>query len=179
MVFILLGLCICLSVGIVFALIELARKDRVVVLVPPHLTGEAELVSNEADADYLKAWGLHIATVMGNVTPGNVRLARATLEPLLDPRIYSDVVARLETEISKIDRDRVTISFDARRVGLPSDDGRVVVEGIGTVTSIGGGKQKTPRTYDLQIEMKGYRPVLTDLSVYEGTAKTLPGGDGS
>ena len=60
-----------LSLVVLMQTFALLGRDRVVVLVPPELSAETEIARNRAGKDYTKAWGLHVATLIGNVTPGN------------------------------------------------------------------------------------------------------------
>lgn len=163
-----------LGVSNLLVLMELSDKERVVVLIPPHLAGESEIESSRASEDYMKAWGHHIAMTIANVTPGTVRMARSTLEPLLAPGAYHDAIARLETEIDQVERDRVTSTFEPRRVGVSMDRGLVWIEGYQVVKSIGEGETRSTVTFEVFMSMDNYRPLITDIKSYEGVAR----GDG-
>lgn len=160
-----------LTLAVAVLAMQLAGRERTVVLVPPVLAGELALSRSGVGEDFLKTWGLFVAQTVGNVTPGTVRMARATLEPLLAPAIHGAVVARLEAEIEKIETDRVTLSFAPRRVAADVATGRVWVEGYANVTTIGEGRERAVKTYEVMIENAGYRPLITDLRTYEGPAR--------
>ncbi len=160
-----------LAVAVVFLVVMLIQKDRTVVLVPPRLATEMEISRQGVTEDYLKVWGHFIAHTIGNVTPGTVRRTRDFLEPMLAPNIYSQVVARLETEIQKISIDQVTLRFEPRRVAVSVKEGRVWVEGQAIVNTIGEGEARATKTYEFVIRNDGYTPLIIDLETYEGAAR--------
>ena len=47
-------------------------RNTVVAIQPPTLSETAEVSRNQATQPYLESWGLYLAELMGNVTPGNV-----------------------------------------------------------------------------------------------------------
>ena len=74
---------------------------------PPTLSETAEVSRNQATQPYLESWGLYLAELMGNVTPGNVSFIRVAIEPLLSPAVYQQVVDALEIqEDNREDRSR-------------------------------------------------------------------------
>ena len=160
-----------LTISLVMLAYMLVQKDRTVVLVPPRLASEMEISRQGVTEDYLKVWGQFIAHTIGNVTPGTVRRTREFLEPMLAPGIYSQVVARLETEIDKISIDQVTLRFEPRRVAVSVETGRVWVEGQSVVNTIGEGEARTTKTFEFVIMNDGYTPLITDLQTYEGVAR--------
>ena len=70
-----LGLCLLALIMLIANVIlacALAFKKDAVVLVPPRLTEETRLVADRTNAGYEKAWGLFLAQLVGNVTPGSL-----------------------------------------------------------------------------------------------------------
>ncbi|GAB3229054.1 TraE/TraK family type IV conjugative transfer system protein [Pseudaeromonas pectinilytica] len=57
-------------------------RNTVVAIQPPTLSETAEVSRNQATQPYLESWGLYLAELMGNVTPGNVSFIRVAIEPL-------------------------------------------------------------------------------------------------
>jgi conjugal transfer pilus assembly protein TraE len=157
----------------VFGMVTVVKsREQIVVLVPPDLEGEASVTRSGASADYKRAWALFTAQVLGNITPANVGHLRQVLEPLLDARIYSEVIARLEAETDKVRRDRLSVRFEPRRVLVEEARDRVFVNGLSVVETLVGDTQRREMTYEMVISVRGYRPRIDFLNTYEGEPRT-------
>lgn len=160
-----------LSIAVVIQTIALMWRDEIVVLVPPELSAKTEIASARAGQDYTKAWGLHIATLIGNVTPGNGGFIKEAIYPLLSPEIHNEVTTIIEKQLDQLERDRVALRFEPRRV-LQKDD-RVFVFGYGVTSAVGGAEtERTKRTYEIELEIERHRPVIRHLGTYEGEPRT-------
>ncbi|MEZ5933221.1 MAG: TraE/TraK family type IV conjugative transfer system protein [Alphaproteobacteria bacterium] len=161
------GLSACLLIQ-TFALVS---RDEIVVLVPPELSAEMEVAGFHADQDYTKAWGLHIATLIGNVTPGNGAFIKESVYPLLSPEVHDQVTTIIERQLDQLDRHRVALRFEPRRVLQKGK--RVFVFGYGVTSSVGGADEtRTKRTYEVELEIERHRPVIRHMSTYEGEPRT-------
>ena len=161
------GLSACLLIQ-TFALVS---RDEIVVLVPPELSAEMEVAGSHADQDYTKAWGLHIATLIGNVTPGNGAFIKESVYPLLSPEVHDQVTTIIERQLDQLDRHRVALRFEPRRVVQKGK--RVFVFGYGVTSSVGGSDEaRTKRTYEVELEIERHRPVIRHMSTYEGEPRT-------
>ena len=160
-----------LSIAVLILTFALMRRDEIVVLVPPELSAATEIASARAGQDYIKAWGLHIATLIGNVTPGNGSFIKEAIYPLLSPEIHDEVTTIIEKQLDQLERDRVALRFEPRRV-LHKDD-RVFVFGYGVTSAVGGAEmERTKRTYEIELEIERHRPVIRHLGTYEGEPRT-------
>ena len=160
-----------LSIAVLIQTFALMRRDEIVVLVPPELSAETEIAGARAGQDYTKAWGLHIATLIGNVTPGNGTFIKEAIYPLLSPEIHDDVTTIIEKQLDQLERDRVALRFEPRRVLQKGD--RVFVFGYGVTSAVGGAEtERTKRTYEVELEIERYRPVIRHLGTYEGEPRT-------
>lgn len=158
--------------NIVLGLVALGRGATVSVSVPPGL-GDAVTVSrHESDLDYQRAWGLFLATLLGNVTPGNADIVKKSIEPLLAPAIYRHAVRVLSEQVEAVKRDRVAMRFEARQVKFEVSSGKVFVEGFSVVSGAAGKEERNPRTYEFLIKVENYRPVIEHIDNYIGAART-------
>lgn len=166
------GLCAALGFAVFGMALALKNREQAVVLVPPVMEGPMTVSRTGADADYKRAWALFVAQTLGNVTPSNVVYLRQILEPLLDARIYTDTMARLEAEADKVRRDRLSIRFEPRRVLIEESRGLVFVNGLATIETLVGDTQRQQMTYEMAIDVRGYRPRIDALNSYEGEPRT-------
>jgi len=161
-----------LALALLIAVMGMMAKDEVVVLQPPTLTEEAEIGPNWASDTYKKSWGLYLATLMGNVTPGNADIVKKALDPLLSAAIYQQTIDLIDTQIAQIRRDRVTLSFEPQSVSYETETGKVFVTGYSKIVGPTGNENRDKRTYEYEINVTNYRPVLDYLDTYGGDAKT-------
>ncbi|MEZ5934826.1 MAG: TraE/TraK family type IV conjugative transfer system protein [Alphaproteobacteria bacterium] len=160
-----------LSVCVLVQTFALMSRDEIVVLVPPELSAEMEVASSRATQDYTKAWGLHIATLIGNVTPGNGAFIKESVYPLLSPEVHDQVTTIIERQLDQLERDRVALRFEPRRVVQKGS--RVFVFGYGVTSAIGGAdEERTKRTYEVELEIERHRPVIRYLRTYAGEPET-------
>jgi conjugal transfer pilus assembly protein TraE len=139
-----------------------------VILVPPTLPGEVEIARNQGSGSLKESWGLYLAELLGNVTPGNAAFIERSLGPLLDARIYPEVMAILATEVEALRVDRVSVRFKSREVLYDATLDRVFVSGEQTSQGPGSAPESRPRTYEFRIVFRHYRPVVEHIDVYPG-----------
>lgn len=158
--------------NIVIGLVALGRGATVSVSVPPGLSDPITISRSDSDVDYQNAWGLFLATLLGNVTPGNADVVKKAVEPLLAPAIYRDAVRVLTEQVEAIKRDRVAMRFEPRQVKFELASGKVFVEGFSVVSGTAGKEDRNPRTYEFLVKVKNYRPVIEHMNNYIGVART-------
>lgn len=166
----LLGLMLVTNSILVFAL---ANKHESVILVPPHLTEEVRVIIGKSTEGYVKAWGLFIAELIGNVSPKNLKFIRASLDPLLAPNVYQQFVNVLEMQAQQILVDHISLRFEPKLVQFEEETGLVFVSGQSVIQGPSGDIKNMQRTYEFTVEMDGFRPLLTWIDTYPGGARTL------
>jgi conjugal transfer pilus assembly protein TraE len=151
----------------------LANRHDSVILVPPHLTEEVRVTIGKSTEGYMKAWGLFIAELIGNVSPKNLQFIRTSLEPLLAPSVYQQFVNVLELQTQQIMVDHISMRFEPKLVQYEEETGLVFVSGQGIVVGPTGDEKIMQRTYEFAVEMDDFRPLLTWIDTYPGGAQTL------
>ena len=151
--------------------LAIGNRERV-VLVPPQLDARVTVGMSTASSEYLKSFGLYIATLAGNITPYNVEFLTGILSRHLDARVYTAV----RTKLQAVAADPVFRSsggaswFEAKRLDYEKETSRVFV--VGQFNTLSAGKSSpevAPVVYDLKIEMRDGRPLVTALDSYEGS----------
>lgn len=157
-----------LTIACMILTVSLVNKDQMVVLVPPNLKEEVQISKNSADAETKKAWGLYVAQLIGNVTPANADFVAEVIEPLLHPRIYKSVRENLAFQIESLKLERVSLTFTPRSVAYEPESDRVYVNGTLLSAGLGDAEERTNRTYEMEIDINSFRPLITFLDVYKG-----------
>ncbi len=161
-----------LAVAVLFLSCQVLVKDQIVVMQPETLGSEAWITKSAASESYKEAWGLYLAQLTGNITPANVAFLKERLAPLLSPAIYGDVIDALELQAQDIRDDRVSMRFEPRFVEYESTTDKVYVYGYGFVQGADGKEARDDRTYEYQIRIANYAPLILDLNTYQGKPRT-------
>lgn len=148
-------------------LIGLLQAERTVVLVPPILEQQVNVARASASQEVKEAWALFITELLGNVTPTNAPFLRQTLEPLLNPKLRRAVAAILDDQVEALQRDRVSVRFAPELVQYEAASDRVRISGTQVITGSGADPVTRPRTYEIQVAFRHYRPLITHLDAYQ------------
>lgn len=161
-----------LVVNVVTATAALTR-DEVITVVPPTLTEKAWLSKTSASFEYTESWAFFIAQLIGNVTPHNATVVKDALGPLLAQDIYQSVMQVLDQQIHQIRQDRVTLGFEPEKVLRDNvNPNKLYVTGRSVSQGPTGAKKRDSRTYEIELTVKDYKPVITWISTNTGDPKT-------
>jgi conjugal transfer pilus assembly protein TraE len=163
-----------LIVALLLLVFMLFSKSTIVTIQPFTLTDEAWVTDSDSSSNYKEAWAFALAQLLGNVTPSNVSFIRARIEHLLSPAIYNDVIKILEVQAQQILNDRVTIRFEPRFVEYEPKSRRTFVYGYSFSRGMSSAPEKrTERTYEFDIAISNYIPVIDFIDTYQGRPKTV------
>lgn len=151
---------------LVFAFIFIDRQT--VVMVPPEINEETEITHNQASASYKKSLGLYLASLIGNVHPGNTEFIMDTLDGLLAPSVYRDVKHEIMDQIDEIQIEDISITFEAQGVDYWPDTDRIVIYGNSIMRGRGDETDRTRMVYEFEVDVSGYMPQFTYINTYEG-----------
>lgn len=152
---------------VVLAVVAL-DDDVSVVLVPPTLAQEGWVGRSGASPEYHQAIALYLADTLGNVRPETVAFKQEVLGRYVEPTLYGDLMARMVEERDRMKADQVSIGFEARSTTYDEATGRTFVTGISTVRSVTGAKRTETRTYEFEIRVSGWWPLVHHLRTYAG-----------
>lgn len=150
----------------------LMSRSQVVTIVPPNLTQTAWLDENAASAPYMQAWAVYVAQSLGNANPTSVDMVKNAIGPFLDAKIYTEMMKRIDDQIDQIKRDRISLYFTPNRVvSDPVAPGVFFIEGNQGLEGITGAPVVKPMTFQVNVDIKGYRPVITYVNIQQGKAQ--------
>lgn len=144
----------------------------IVTMQPPTLESEAWVARDQASRSYKEAWGLYLATQLGNVTPGTVELVKQWLGPVLSPNVYDEVISALEVQAIQIKTDRVSMRFEPRIVSYEPKSEKVFVYGFSYTIGVNGNENRTDRTYEFAINISKYLPTIEYIETYADKPRT-------
>lgn len=159
---------IALAVAVALLAFVAINQKTAVVVMPPTMTEEGEIIAKEASESFHEGWSHHVARTIGNVSTGNASFVKSTIEPLLAPSIYEDTLVVIERQLDEIRRDQVAYSFEPREVVYDTETNRTWVSGLQFLHQGSDETQRFNRTYEMEWEFQNYRPLLTHIETYEG-----------
>lgn len=148
-------------------------KDRVTTLVPPTLSEAVSVAKRNADAGYKKAWGLYLASLLGNVSPGNADFVIESLQLLMSPRVFANLKQSVATDVEMIKKDGVSVSFEQKQVLYEKETDKVFVIGRTGISNAAGQVAKFDRVFEVRVSIDNGQPQIVELDSYQGKPKTL------
>lgn len=164
---------VCLAVSNCLLAVSLYGHRDAVVLVPPHLGAEVKVVAGRSTESYIRAWGLFLGELVGNISPNNLRFVQDSLDPMISPKVYRQITDILNMQAEQIIADHISITFEPKTVTYEEVTGLVFVTGQTQVKGPTGPAKSFIRTYEFLIEMEDFRPMLKWIEMYEGNPRDL------
>ncbi|MCR4554735.1 MAG: type IV conjugative transfer system protein TraE [Succinivibrionaceae bacterium] len=167
-----ISLIICLV--IIFILLMAVLTKRTIVTIAPYTLTSDSWVSNSSGANsYKEAWALFFAQELGNITPDTIDFVTERIGPLLSPAIYHDFMAIIHSQAEHIKEDRVSLRFEARSVTYEPETDKTFVTGYLYTRSVSGKELHDLRTYEFEIGIRNFAPVLVSMNTYNDQPRTL------
>lgn len=153
--------------------ISVYSVDRTVVLVPPENSKTVAISRDAANVAFKQSWALYLVELVGNINPGNDDLVKDAIGPLLDSSIYREVVDVMEDQLNALKLDGISLSYEPREVFYEPQTRKVFVTGVQTAAGPSGQPDRKTWSYELVIDIRRYRPVITHVTAYAGDPRTL------
>jgi len=147
-------------------------KDRVTTLVPPTLSEAVSVSKRNADAGYKKAWGLYVASLLGNVSPGNADFVIESLQLLMSPRVFANLKQSVASDVEMIKKDGVSVSFEQKQVLYEKETDKVFVIGRTGISNAAGTVTKFDRVFEVRVSIDNGQPQIIELDSYQGKPRT-------
>ena len=159
-----------LAVGLVVAIIQITGEHERIVLVPPHLDRQVEIAWNSADAEYMKSFGLYVATLVGNVQPRTSKVVLDTVGAFMDAEIYGEFRRQTRAIIDDpiFKQSGAVITFQPSSIQYEAETSRVFVVGALITKSATNNRAKTV-TYEIGMQVRNGRPWVHHFTSYEGS----------
>lgn len=148
-------------------------STETVVMVPPTLDERVIVSANQASEGYKTAWGLHVAQLLGNITPGNADFIGEQIGAIFAPGAFRNLQETILGQIEAITEDRITVSFEPRELLYENESDKVFVYGLFRSSGAGGRPQEFSRTFEMRIDMRFGQPWVTHFVAYEDLPRTI------
>jgi conjugal transfer pilus assembly protein TraE len=159
---------ICLVITVMFLAVKLANSEKILTFQPVTLSQDSWVTEKSGSQSYKEGWAMYLAQVTGNVTPKTLDFIKQRVTPFLAPSIFNDVVEALEIQAANIREDRITMRFEPRFVEYEESSDKVFVYGYSYVSGSMDKEKKSDRTYEYQIKINQYAPLVTHIDTYAG-----------
>ena len=115
---------------VLLILLGFPRTSVVTRLIPHGIQGPIEVAQTNADESYYKSFSLYLATMIGNVSPGNVSVIKEAIEPMLASGIRQPMLDILADQTQTIMDEGVTMTYRPRQVLFDPEQQKSWVTGI-------------------------------------------------
>ena len=125
---------IILGAGMVYGLISISGERERIVLVPPTLDQKAEIAWKSANKEYVKSFGLYIATLVGNMQPKSSTIVLDAVSAFMDADIYTEFRRQIMTLIEDpvFKSSGSVISFQPNSIQYEAETNRVFADHLGS-----------------------------------------------
>lgn len=166
---------IILAAGMVYGLASISGERERIVLVPPMLDAKAEVAWNSANREYIKGFGMYIATLVGNIQPKSSTVVLDAVSAFMDPIIYTEFRRQLLTLIEDpvFKASGSVITFQPNSIQYEPETNRVFVGGTLITATSGSQKYQKQVTYEMGITIREGRPWVSHFLSYEGNIPRL------
>lgn len=142
-------------------------------LIPPRLDQQVRVGYASADAAYYKSWGLYVAELVGNISPGNASFVADALGRLFTSSDAQHVRTQVLAEGHSLEQNGSVMYFKAKKLVYDPATATVFVTGMQRQLSPDGSALSSQQfTYQMQVQIVEGQPVLTGLVAYPGEAHT-------
>lgn len=167
----LLGANVIMAGGLTYAIVAANNTHERLVIIPPHLDSQVEIAWTTANKEYLKSFGLYIATLVGNLQPRSSTVVIDAVSVFMDPAIYTEfrrqALSIIEDPIFKTSGS--VMSFQPSTIQFEAETSRVFVTGsLITKSGMNQEKQKLV-TYEIGLVIREGRPWVNHFTSYEGS----------
>lgn len=149
-----------------------ANERERIVLTPPVVDKVMMVGWDSANEDYVKSFGLYVATLIGNINTNNAKFVADTVSHFIAPAVYPDIRKTILTasESRLFKEAAATTKFVPTGVLYEAETRKVFVTGTMDLISAGANNRSEPVTYELEIKIIGGKPVVFQLSSYADSA---------
>lgn len=161
-----------LTIIVCVLVIKLAgSKDRLVI-IPPHLDQRVVVAYDAANEHYHKSFSTYVATLIGNVNPGNSDLVAEWLKMAFAPQLYSKLRSSISESAESMRRTGRSLRFIPDGLSYDPDTSHTFVHGIQEVIDINGKPDKVGYVYEFKVEIVNGLPAISFFDRYPGNARS-------
>ncbi len=145
-----------------------------VVDTPPYLDKAVRIGYATASKDYLDSWGLYVAELVGNLSPGSASYTADALGKLFSSDDFNAVKSKVLATAQLEKADNMTFVFDARKTIWQPENRTVFVYGhLKYINDYGRQTANIPYTFSMTVHIDAGRPVLGSFESYKGEPHTI------
>lgn len=151
--------------------LAVSTKDTKIVMLPPVADKEMWVTAQDASMTLRESWALHVATLVGNVTPRSAGNLDALLGSIIAPGAYEDVMRTIADLKKEVETEQIEIQFSPTGLySIPSKH-QVAVSGELRMRSLRGTEKRFVQTYLIGVDVRNYKPSIRSIVIQEGPYK--------
>jgi len=157
-----------LGISLVITTLMLSVKSQRILLVPPQITKEFWIERDRVSPEYMEQMGVFIATLVGNLSPGNAEFnINMLIKHYLDPaRNNPEVVRELLGQAAYIKKNNITQAFFPSSISIvDSANMKVRVEGS-SIMNVGTARVSGEKvSYLIRFDARDYKLYVEEFTI--------------
>jgi conjugal transfer pilus assembly protein TraE len=157
-----------LGISLMITTLMLSAKSQRILLVPPQITKEFWIERDRVAPEYMEQMGVFIATLVGNLSPGNAEFSVDMLiKHYLDPSLKQpEAVREFLGQAAYIKKNNITQAFFPSSISVvDTDNMKVRVEGS-NVVNIGTARMSGERvSYLIRFNARDYKLYVEEFAI--------------
>lgn len=149
-----------------------ANQRERIVLTPPVVDKTMMVGWDSANEDYLKSFGLYVATLIGNINESNAKFVADNASGFISPSVYPEVrkTILVASESRLFKEAAASTKFTPTSILYEPDTRKVFVSGTMDLLGAGTNNHSEPVTYEMEIRMVAGKPMIFQLVSYADAA---------
>lgn len=155
---------------LVLAIMAFGNRERLTI-IPPHLDKEIQLSYESANENYYKSYSQYVATLIGNVNPGNAKVIVDSLKLALDSSLYTEIRGNLLDSAKKMETSGSSSYFSPTGVKYNPRSEETCVFGRQVIKSSLGKERDESSVFIFRIKIKNGLPKVMSIDRKLGKIK--------
>jgi conjugal transfer pilus assembly protein TraE len=149
-----------------------ANDRERIILMPPVVDKTMMIGWDSANEDYLKSFGLYVATLIGNISQANAKFVADSVSQFISPSVYSEVRKTIlsAAESRQFKEAAASTKYTPTGVSYEAETRKVFVVGTMDMLNAGMNNQTQPIVYEMEIRIVGGKPSVLKLSSYSDSS---------
>jgi len=158
-----------MAIAILLMTVMLFSQSKIVVLQTPGMPSDSVIERTSMDKGAQRAVLQAVTSNMSQTNPANYEYQKLFLQSFLSPEIYSKVSLKIDARVKQMlaERELGSSYFVFKRYSYDANLNKHFV--VGEVHTVNAAKDTMNLyTYEYELEINNYRPVITDILIYPG-----------
>lgn len=161
-----------MAISILVLSFVITNQDKIVVLTPPTINEKLTISLNKGSSAFKMGWAKYVASTIGNVDADNVDFSISSIQDMMAINLKTQFKVMMKEQVMVIKAKKLQIGFAVSSVSYNPKTNITYVIGKRSIRNKKSSKVVSEIvTYEFNIGVSNYMPVIKDFKLYEGKPK--------